>query len=209
MHPCNAKENVSVPRHSRTDLALRIFLAHSSDVGMAYSPRSTKALATTVPLHMDLVSKVEMVTIAQRNLSMAVRAAVRRREYLSIQMHSAVLANDATAVSAVFADGAEPDTPNAFGWSPLHVAVQKKYFDVARVLLDLRCNVNAVNTVGVWNKRFTPLDVLGESYTTWTSLRRRAGIDELTALLRERGGAGYASIQGGEGPVVLSGGRFR
>jgi len=157
-------------------LSLRILQRHTCTVGMAYSPRSSQSLARVLPSEGTLPK-----------LGAAVRAACSRRKEMSRQLHAAVRLGDAERVSRAFVDGAEVDARNQFGWTALHVAVQQKHLPVVRLLLDLQCDVNATNKVGVWGEVFTPLGLVAASHRRdWS--KPTDGREALRALLHERGG---------------------
>src|SRR5207244_12574963 len=69
----------------------------------------------------------------------------------------AVRANDLDSVKALLAGGADINQVTGYGWSPLLVATENRYYKMGAYLIDHGANVNLANK-GLWNPLYIATD---------------------------------------------------
>src|SRR6185503_4227827 len=69
----------------------------------------------------------------------------------------AVRANNLESVKTLLAGGADVNQTTRYGWSPLLVATQNRYYQLASYLLDHGADVNLANK-GAWSPLYHAVD---------------------------------------------------
>jgi len=145
--------------------AFRAMLYHSADCGIVYSPRSAQALACAVtPTARGATGSTCATGSSTSKLTSvpgygtAVCRALAHRAELGANLHRSIRARALEACQMALDSGADPNTRNQFGWTPLHLAAQNGSLSLCKMLLAARADATAVTVVPVWDEEsFTPL----------------------------------------------------
>ena len=113
---------------------------------------------------------------------------------LADPIHDAAKSGDLARVRAELAKGVDVNLKDAKSMqeTPLHFAAEGGQTEVAKLLIAIGANVNAISSFGHMRMPTTPLDkAKGE---TWDSAETKAKKKEISDLLREQGGKGWQEL---------------
>eukprot|EP00927_Polykrikos_kofoidii_P061510 TRINITY_DN56347_c0_g1_i1.p1 TRINITY_DN56347_c0_g1~~TRINITY_DN56347_c0_g1_i1.p1 ORF type:complete len:192 (+),score=26.26 TRINITY_DN56347_c0_g1_i1:184-759(+) len=153
-------------------LAIRVFLRQIAVDGAAWSPRSSQELSRAVSPQEVIGARPQLMQPLP-GLAFAVRSSDRLARALRRRLLEAARCGDISSVASALADGAEPETRDAFGWTSLHLAARQEQLEISKLLIAARANINAVNVVDALRAHVTPLAAL----PPFESIKPRTRVD--------------------------------